>query len=38
MYTVVCGTSDEIQRYLKDNDFELESVSIGREGANQEGF
>ena len=34
---VVCGTSDEVQRYLKDNDFELESVSIGREGANQEG-
>ena len=34
---VVCGTSDEVQRYLKDNEFELDSVSIGREGANQEG-
>ena len=34
---VVCGTSDEVQRYLKDNEFELESVSIGREGANQNG-
>ena len=34
---VVCGDSEEIQRYLKDNDFELESVSIGREGANQNG-
>ena len=34
---VVCGASDEVQRYLKDNDFELESVSIGREGANQNG-
>ena len=33
---VVCGTSDEVQRYLKDNEFELDSVSIGREGANQE--
>ena len=28
---VVCGTSDEVQRYLKDNEFELDSVSIGRE-------
>ena len=27
---VVCGDSEEIQRYLKDNDFELESVSVGR--------
>ena len=34
---VVCGTSDEVQRYLKDNEFELDSVSIGREGANQNG-
>ena len=34
---VVCGDSEEIQRYLIDNEFELESVSIGREGANEEG-
>ena len=34
---VVCGTSDEVQRYLKDNEFELDSVSIGREGANKNG-
>ena len=34
---VVCGDSEEIQRYLKDNEFELESVSIGREGANKNG-
>ena len=34
---VVCGDSEEIQRYLKDNDFELESVSVGREGANKDG-
>ena len=34
---VVCGTSDEVQRYLKDNKFELDSVSIGREGANKDG-
>ena len=34
---VVCGDSEEIQRYLTDNEFELESVSIGREGANEDG-
>ena len=34
---VVCGTSEEVNRYLKDNDFELYSVSIGREGANKDG-
>ena len=34
---VVCGMSDEVQRYLKDNEFELDSVSIGREGANKDG-
>ena len=34
---VVCGTSEEVQRYLTDNEFELESVSIGREGANKNG-
>ena len=33
----VCGTSDEVNRYLKDNEFELESVSIGREGAHKDG-
>ena len=34
---VVCGSSEEIQRYLKDNEFELESVSVGREGASENG-
>ena len=34
---VVCGDSEEIQKYLTDNEFELESVSIGREGANKNG-
>ena len=34
---VVCGDSEEIQRYLTDNEFELESVSVGREGANEDG-
>ena len=34
---VVCGDSAEIQRYLKDNDFRLDSVSIGREGAHKDG-
>ena len=34
---VVCGDSEEIQRYLKDNDFELESVSMGRESAQPDG-
>ena len=30
---VVCGTSPEVMRYLADNDFKLESISLGREGA-----
>ena len=34
---VVCGPSEEVQRYLADNDFELESVSVGREGAKADG-
>ncbi len=34
---VVCGDSEEIQKYLTDNEFELESVSIGREGAKNDG-
>ena len=34
---VVCGTSEEVNRYLKDNEFELDSVSIGREGAHKDG-
>ena len=34
---VVCGTSQEVIRYLEDNDFVLESLSIGREGANENG-
>ena len=34
---VVCGTTPEIQRYLDDNEFELVSMSVGREGANKTG-
>ncbi len=34
---VVCGTTIEIQRYLDDNEFELVSMSVGREGANVNG-
>ncbi len=34
---VVCGESEEVNRYLKDNNFELDSVSIGREGADKDG-
>ena len=34
---VVCGTTDEIQKYLDDNNFELSSISVGREGAKKEG-
>ena len=34
---VVCGTSPEVMRYLKDNDFILKSVSVGREGASATG-
>jgi len=34
---VVCGESEEVNRYLKDNKFELDSVSIGREGAHKDG-
>ena len=33
MHVSVCGDSAEIQRYLKDNDFRLDSVSIGRKGS-----
>ena len=36
MHVVVC-TTPEIQRYLDDNDFELVSMSVGREGANKNG-
>lgn len=34
---VVCGNSQEVIRYLEDNDFVLDSLSIGREGANKKG-
>ncbi len=34
---VVCGPTDEVKRYLDDNGFVLESLSIGREGANAMG-
>jgi len=34
---VVCGTSPEVMRYLKDNNFKLESVSMGRSGASETG-
>ena len=31
----VCGTTQEVQRYLDDNKFKLVSMSLGREGANR---
>ena len=34
---VICGTTSEVQRYLDNNDFELEYVSVGREGAKADG-
>ena len=34
---VVCGTTPEIQRYLDDNKFVLDSMSVGREGAKETG-
>jgi hypothetical protein len=34
---VVCGTSPEIIRYLSDNEFVLENISLGREGAKETG-
>ena len=34
---VVCGTTAEIQVYLDDNKFVLKSMSVGREGAREEG-
>ena len=34
---VVCGTSPEVMRYLEDNNFKLESISIGRAGASETG-
>ena len=34
---VVCGTAEEVGRYINDNNFKLESVSIGREGAKADG-
>ena len=34
---VVCGETEEVQRYLADNEFELFSVSVGREGAHEDG-
>ena len=34
---VVCGTSEEVMRYLEDKGFRLESLSVGREGAKPDG-
>ena len=34
---VVCGTTAEVQVYLDDNKFVLDSMSVGREGAREEG-
>ena len=34
---VVCGTTTEVQRYLDDFEFELVSMSLGRENANPDG-
>ena len=33
----VCGTTQEVQRYLDDNKFKLVSMSLGRENANPDG-
>ena len=34
---VVCGTTAEVQVYLDDNKFVLKTMSVGREGAREEG-
>ena len=34
---VVCGTSNEVAKYLDDEGFEVVNVSVGREGSNPEG-
>ena len=34
---VVCGTTPEVTRYLENNNFKLESVSMGRAGASETG-
>ncbi len=34
---VVCGESEEVMRYLKDNDFVLDSMSVGKAGSSPDG-
>ena len=34
---VVCGITDEVKKYLDNNEFVLQSISIGREGAKKDG-
>ena len=34
---VVCGESEEVMRYLKDNDFVLTSMSVGKTGSSPDG-
>jgi len=34
---VICGDTPEILKYLEDNEFELQNVSVGREGSKPEG-
>ena len=34
---VICGTTLEVQKYLTDNDFLLESMSVGKENAEEDG-
>ena len=34
---VVCGATEEVQRYIDDNNFKLISMSVGRENANENG-
>ena len=34
---VICGTNEKVEAYLKHYNFELESVSMGRESAQPDG-
>ena len=34
---VVCGTTAEVTRYIENNNFKLQSVSMGRAGASETG-
>ena len=34
---VICGITDNVKLYLEENEFVLESFSVGRQGAKQDG-